>query len=439
MQFKHIAAFFTIMCLAAFMPVIAQDDIYPAKPYNGLLFIQNATIHIGNGEVVENGTIEVRAGKIVRVGKDIAIPAGDVKVFDAKGKHVYPGLILSASNLGLVEVPTVRATSDAQEIGTINPSIRSIVAYNTDSKIINTVKGNGVLLANIVPEGGVISGSSTVVQLDAWNWEDAAYKMDGGIHFRMPALFVRPNPFAAFLGIAAPAGDPVKRSLEQIDQVKATLREAQAYAKQTGVKETNLKMQAMQGLFTRKQKFYIHCDVVKELLVAIDFVKEFDLDVVIVGGSESWQIADLLKKYNIPVIINQMHSLPTLPDDDVDQPYKTAVLLQKAGVLFAINDEDGQHRGKNLPFNAGTAAAYGLSREEALSAITLNAAKILGISDRTGSLEAGKDANIVISEGDILDMRSSIVTMAFIQGRQVDLNNKHKQLNERYKLKYGIK
>ncbi len=439
MQIKNIATFFAVMLLAALMPVFAQDDIYPAKPYNGLLFIKNATIHIGNGQVVENGTIEVNAGKIVRVGKDIAIPADDVKVFDAKGKHVYPGLILSVSNLGLVEVPTVRATSDVQEIGTINPSIRSIVAYNTDSKIINTVRSNGVLLANIVPDGGVISGSSSVVQLDAWNWEDAAYKMDAGIHFRMPALFVRPNPFAAFLGNTAPAGDPVKRSLEQIDQVKATLREAQAYGKQTGVKETNLKMQAMQGLFTRKQKFYIHCDVVKEMLVAIDFVKEFNLDVVIVGGSESWQIADLLKKYNIPVILNQMHSLPTLPDDDVDQPYKTAVLLQKAGVLYAINDEDGQHRGKNLPFNAGTAAAYGLSKEEALSAITLNAAKILGVSDRTGSLEAGKDANIVVSEGDILDMRSSIVTMAFIQGRQIDLNNKHTQLNERYKQKYSLK
>jgi len=439
MQIKNITTFLTAMFLAALLPVFAQDDIYPAKPYNGLLFIKNATIHIGNGQVVENGTIQVNAGKIVQVGKEIAIPADDVKVFDAKGKHVYPGLILSVSNLGLVEVPTVRATSDVQEIGTINPSIRSIVAYNTDSKIINTVRSNGVLLANIVPDGGVISGSSSVVQLDAWNWEDAAYKMDAGIHFRMPPLFVRPNPFAAFLGIAAPAGDPIKRSLEQIDQVKATMREAQAYAKQTGVKETNLKMQAMQGLFSRKQKFYIHCDVVKEMLVAIDFVKEFNLDVVIVGGSESWQIADLLKKYNIPVILNQMHSLPTLPDDDVDQPYKTAVLLQKAGVLYAINDEDGQHRGKNLPFNAGTAAAYGLSKEEALSAITLNAAKILGISDRAGSLEAGKDANIVVSEGDILDMRSSVITMAFIQGRQLDLNNKHTQLNERYKQKYGIK
>jgi imidazolonepropionase-like amidohydrolase len=439
MQRKNITIILFAFLLMVYLPSQGQDDIYPAKPYAGLLFIRNATIHVGNGQVIENGTIEVNGGKIVRVGKDISIPAGDVKVFDVKGKHVYPGLILCVSNLGLVEVPTVRATSDVQEIGSINPSIRSIVAYNTDSKMINTVKSNGILLANIVPEGGLISGSSSVVQLDAWNWEDAAYKMDGGIHFRMPNLFVRPNPFAAFLGITAPPGDPVKRSLEQIDDVKATLREAQAYAKQTNPRETNLKMEAMKGLFTSKQKLYIHCDVVKELLVAIDFVKEFGLDVVIVGGSESWQISDLLKKYNIPVILNQMHSLPTLPDDDVDQPFKTAALLQKAGVLFAINDEDGQHRGRNLPFNAGTASAYGLGKEEALTAITLNAAKILGISDRTGSLEAGKDANIVISEGDILDMRSSVVTHAFIQGRQLDLNDKHKQLSERYKQKYGLK
>jgi imidazolonepropionase-like amidohydrolase len=178
---------------------------------------------------------------------------------------------------------------------------------------------------------------------------------------------------------------------------------------------------------------------VKEMLIAIDFAKEFGFDVVIVGGSESWQIADLLKQNNIAVILAQRHALPTMTDDDVDLPYKSATYLQDAGVLYAINDEDGQTRGRNLPFNAGTAAAYGISKEQALSAITLNAAKILGIDNITGSLEVGKDANIVMSEGDILDMRSSIITHAFIQGRQVSLDDKHKQLNERYKYKYGIK
>jgi imidazolonepropionase-like amidohydrolase len=178
---------------------------------------------------------------------------------------------------------------------------------------------------------------------------------------------------------------------------------------------------------------------VKEMLIAIDFVKEFGFDVVIVGGSESYQIAPLLKQNNIPVILQQLHSLPTSEDDDVDQPFKTPTVLQKAGVLFAITDEDGQTAGRNLMFNAGTAASYGLTKEEALASITLNAAQILGVADKTGSIEVGKDANIIISEGDILDMKSSIVTKAFIQGRELILDDKHKQLNERFKSKYGIK
>ena len=189
------------------------------------------------------------------------------------------------------------------------------------------------------------------------------------------------------------------------------MREAKAYMQEATHKQTNLKFEAVKGLFDKKQKFFVHCDLVKEMLIAIDFAKEFGFDVVIVGGSDSWQIAGLLKANNIAVILSQMHNLPTMADDDVDQPYKAATALQKAGVLFAINDDDGQTRGRNLAFNAGTAAAYGLTKEEALSAITLNAAKILGVGDRTGSLEAGKDANIVVSEGDILDMRSSVVTM----------------------------
>jgi imidazolonepropionase-like amidohydrolase len=183
----------------------------------------------------------------------------------------------------------------------------------------------------------------------------------------------------------------------------------------------------------------VHANTVKQILVALDFVKEFGFDMVIVGGSDSWQIADLLKQNNVSVILSQPHSLPTLEDDDVDQPYKTAAMLQKAGVLFSISDDDGQTRGRNLAFNAGTAAAYGLSKEEALQAITLNAAKILGVSDKTGTIEAGKDANIVISEGDILDMRKSVVTDAFIQGRKIDLDDKQKQLNDKYNKKYNLK
>lgn len=429
----------SIQLLLVTVLAVAQETVYPAKAQTETITIINATIHVGNGTVISNGFISFENGKIKAVGQ--TAPAAGGKVIDAKGKHVYPGLILSASQLGLVEVNSVRATIDHTEIGLYNPNIRSIVAYNTDSKVIGTLRSNGILFANVVPQGGTISGSSTVVQLDAWNWEDAIYKADGQMHINMPSLLPRPSRFGGFGGGAETrsSADRVKEALAEVENIKAFFREAKVYLKETTHSKTNLKYEATKALFEKKQKLFVHCDIVKEMLVAVDFAKEFGFDVVIVGGSESWQIADLLKLNNIAVILAQRHALPTMTDDDVDLPYKSATYLQDAGVLYAINDEDGQTRGRNLPFNAGTAAAYGITKEQALTAITLNAAKILGIDNVTGSLEVGKDANIVISEGDILDMKSSIVTTVFIQGRQSSLDDKHKQLNERYKYKYGIK
>ena len=432
---------FQIIYFFLWVPVLgfAQDDVYPVKHYDGVLVITNGTVHVGNGQVLENTSVKVDHGKIVEVGSNIAIPSGDVKVVDAKGKQVYPGLIITNSDLGLREISNgVRGSNDFREIGDYNPSIRSIVAYNTDSKIINTLRPNGILLANVVPQGGIISGSSSVVQLDAWNWEDAAYVMDGAIHVDMPSFISRRNRFAALFGIPQET-DVEKRALQQIEEIKSFFRQAKAYLEQPAHEETNLKFEAVKGLFSKKQKLFVHCDIVKQMLVAVDFVKEFGFDVVIVGGSDSWQIADLLKKNNIAVVLGQEHTLPTLDDDDVDQPFKTPAMLQQAGVLFALNDDDGNTRYRNLPFNAGTAASYGLTKEQALQAITLNAAKILGIDDRTGSIEVGKDANIVVSEGDILDMRTNKITHAFIRGTQVSLEDKQTQLFERYKHKYDIK
>jgi imidazolonepropionase-like amidohydrolase len=419
----------------------AQETVYPAKPKKGFTVIKNVTIHVGNGQVIDNGTIRIADGKIEEVGTNVTIPDG-AEVIDGKGKHVYPGLILPTSNLGLVEISAVRATNDSRELGELNPNVRSIVAYNTDSKVINTLRSNGILIANVIPQGSLIAGSSSVVQLDAWNWEDAAYKTDAAIHFYMPSLLARPR-FGGFGGGGSgpqqPQTDPVKEGLDQVDRMKGFFREAKAYNTVTTHEETNLKFAAVKGLFDKSQKLYVHANTVKQMLVALDFVQEFGFDVVIVGGSDSWQIADILKQHNISVILQQPHSLPTASDDDVDQPYKTAALLQKAGVLFAISDDDGQTRGRNLAFNAGTAVAYGLTKEQALAAISLNAAKIMGVADKTGSIEAGKDANIVISEGDILDMRTSVVTDAWIQGRKIDLTDKHKLLNERYNKKYELK
>ncbi|TAE69304.1 MAG: amidohydrolase [Bacteroidetes bacterium] len=413
----------------------AQETVYPAPAQKGSIAINNATIHVGNGAVITNGSIVFENGKITQVNTSATATAATV--INANGKHVYPGLILSSSNLGLLEVPSVRATVDANEIGEINANVRSIVAYNTDSKVINTLKANGILLANIAPNGSLLQGTSSVVQLDAWHWEDAAYAIDKGVHINLPSLLNRPNPFAEFLGTASNT-DPLKRGLEQIEKLKQFFRDAKAYNANPTAYPVNIKLSAVKGLFTQQQKLFVAAETVKEMLIAIDFAKEFGCQVVIVGGSDSYLIAPLLKQNNIPVILGQCHTLPTLQDDDVDQPYKTPAILQKAGVLFAINDDDGNSRFRNLAFNAGTAAAYGLTKEEALAAVSLNAAKILGIDAKTGSLEVGKDANIVISAGDLLDMKTSIVEHAFIQGRKVSLETKQTQLAKRYEVKYGL-
>jgi imidazolonepropionase-like amidohydrolase len=439
-----------ILLIAGF--VKAQEVVYPAKEFKGRTYITNGTVHVGNGSVLENATIEVSNGKITNIGTGISVSGSDSKVIDAMGKHVYPGLILPSTDLGLKEIGAgVRASNDVTEIGDFNTNIRSITAYNTDSRVIGVLRSNGILLASVTPEGGVISGSSSVVQLDAWNWEDAAYKMDAGIHLNMPSFINRfgrrgggggiPPALLAQLGLGGGAGgaDPAKAALDKVEEIKSFFRQAKAYLAEPMHSNTNLKLEATKGLFDKKQKLFIHGDQVKQMLIAIDFVKEFGFDVVIVGGSESFQIADLLKANNIAVILSEQHALPATEDDDIDQPYKTPGVLQKAGVLFALNDASDNARYRNLSYNAGTAATYGLTKEQALQSITLNAAKILGIDDKTGSLEKGKDANIVVSDGDLLDMKSSTVTHALIQGREVSLDNKQKQLYERYKYKYGIK
>lgn len=412
----------------------AQDNISPAANYKGITFIKNGTIHTGTGAVLANTSIVISNGKIEKIGTDITTPSGDARVVDATGMHVYPGFILSNTTIGLREIGSqVRGSNDFNELGELNPNVKSIVAYNTASKIINTLRSNGILFANVVPQGSLIAGTSSVVQFDAWNWEDAIYKQDGALHFYMPSLLVRPNRNGEM-----PTVDPLKIARDRIETVKQFFRQAKTY-NATSNAVTNLKLEAVKGLFNKSQKLFIHCDVVKEMLTAIDFVNEFGFDITLVGAVESWQIAPLLKQNNISVILGQPHSLPVLVDDDIDQPFKTPAALQKAGVLFAITDEDGTTTGRNLAFNAGTASAYGLTKEEALQAITLNAAKILGIADKSGSIEVGKDANIIISTGDALDMRTNIIVRAFIQGRDLNLDDKHKQLNKKYSDKYGVK
>ena len=415
----------------------AQDNVYPAAKQKGVTAITHATVHIGNGTILKDATIAFENGKITGVGNP-AVPAG-ATVIDGTGMQVYPGLILPTSNLGLKEISAgVRGSNDYAEIGENNANIRSIVAYNTDSKIIGVLRENGILLAGVAPQGELIEGQASVVQLDAWNYEDAAYKMDNGLYINMPSLMARRGGRMAFMR-PGPGGDPVKAAMDKSETIKTFFTDAKAYYQEKTHAANNLKLEAVRGLFEGKQKLFVRANEVKQILLAMELAKSFGFKLVIVGGTEAYQIADLLAEHNVPVILDRQHSLPSMEDDDVDQPYKTPAALQKAGVLFCLNDTHDQSRFRNLAFNAGTAATYGLTKEQALSAVTLNAAKILGIEDKTGTLETGKDANILIVNGDLLDMKSSVISQAFIQGRNVSLDNKGKQLYERYKHKYQLK
>ncbi len=423
---------FPYVCLFLFTQ--AQNPA-PVGSQKESVIIMNATAHLGNGQVIENAVIAFENGKLTLVAdaRIIKLDMSKYKsVIHAEGKHVYPGFIDCNSTLGLTELDAARATSDNYEVGDFNSDVRSVIAYNTDSKIIPTVRSNGILLAQIVPQGGTISGQSSVVQLDAWNWEDAAYKTDEGIHLNWPRMFVIKSDAP---GAEDTQRENMNKALNNIDRF---FKEAKAYSLNASPQEMNVRFEAMNGLFNGTKKLYVHCDYVKEIVAAVNFCKKYAIKLVIVGGDDSWRVADLLKENNVAVILGRTHSLPPLQDEDTDLPYKIPAMLRQAGVTYAVS-VDGSWQNRNLAFNAGTEAGYGLTKEDALVSITSAPAKILGIDATAGTLEAGKDATLFISTGDALDMRTNNVETAFINGRQINLDNVQKQLNEKYKAKYGLK
>ncbi len=414
--------------------IIFVTQVFAQKPsvkQSKKIILKSATVHVGNGTVLANANVVIDNGKITEVNTS-AVNESGAELIDLKGKHIYPGLICVDSRLGLEEIEAVRATVDYAEVGELNPNIRSVIAYNTDSKIIPTVRSNGVLLALSVPEGGIIPGTSSVMKLDGWNWEDAAYKMDVATQLNWPSMRVRNAWWAP------PAEEQRKQSAENMAMIKRFFDEAKAYSQLDKPTSTNLKFEAMKSIFNGSKKLFISATTAKEITSSILFAESYGITPVVLGAQEAYMVADFLKEHNVSVIYTNPHSLPATEDEDVDMPYKVAKILKDKGVLYALSI-NGSWQQRNLPFLAGTTAAYGLTKEEALQSITLNAAKILGIDKTTGSVEVGKDANLVISEGDILDMRTSQITMAFIQGANIDLDNKQKELYRTYMEKYKLR
>jgi imidazolonepropionase-like amidohydrolase len=428
---KKVLIFAATVLIAA--ASIAQNPA-PAKPQSESILVVNGTAHLGNGQVIQNAVLGFDKGKLTVVGDATTVhldKSAYKKVIDASGKHIYPGFIACNTSIGLTEIDAARATRDNYEVGDLNPNIRSIIAYNTDSKLTPTIRTNGILLAQVVPQGGTISGQSSVVELDGWNWEDAAYKTDEGIHLNWPNMFIRKSDKP---DEEAKQRENMNKTLNGIEQL---FKEAKSYSLSIPA-EKNLRFDAMKGLFDGTKKLYIHCDYVKEIVAAINFCNRYKVKMVLVGGDDSWRVADMLKENNIPVILGRTHTLPSREDDDVDLPYKLPYLLKQSGVTYAMS-VDGSWQVRNLPFMVGTSIEYGVSKEDALASITSVPAKILGIDATAGTLEVGKDATFFISTGDALDVKTNNVEMAFIHGKEINLDNVQKQLYSKYKTKYDLK
>ncbi|WP_338731071.1 amidohydrolase family protein [Mangrovimonas cancribranchiae] len=431
---KHLKQNIVIVFLLCASLVMAQQT--PASKQTQPIAIMGATAHIGNGEIIENSLIIFKKGKLTTVvdARVVKMDLSSMQVVNANGKHVYPGFIIPNSTLGLVEIDAVRASDDDDEIGSLNPHIRSLIAYNAESKVVESMRPNGVLIGQITPRGGRISGTSSVVQFDAWNWEDAAIKVDDGIHLNWPNSFTRGRWWRG----EDPGLKPNTNYAEQVEEVTSFLKESKTY--QDSDKSTkHLPFEAVQGLFDGSKKLYVHVDDAKGITDAINFkIQNGISEMVVVGGYQALQVADLLKTHDIPILIKRVHSTPNNADDDYDKPFKLAKQLTDAGVLVALQNSGDMERmnARNLPFLAGTAAAYGLRKEEALQLITLNAAKILGIDNNYGSLEVGKSATLFISKGDALDMRTNVLDKAFIDGRDISLESHQTDLWKRYSNKY---
>jgi len=407
----------------------------PAKDQDKPIIVMNATAHLGNGSVIDKSAIAFENGKltIVADASTISVDMSKYDVIDASGQHVYPGFILPNSQLGLVEVNAVRATNDQSEDGSINPNVRSIIAYNTDSENIPTMRFNGILLTETTPVGGTISGTSSVMELEGWNWEDAAHSTDIAMHLNWPGKTRRRFDFNTF----TVSENPNKNYSKDVGALKKHFEDAKSYGQLTD-RAANLKLEKMQGLFDGSMTLMIHASGPKEIIEAVNLAKAQGVQkMAVVAGTPALYISAFLRDNNIGVIIPPVHSLPTRPDQDIDLPYRLPHLLTEEGVTVGLSHSGMLANARNLPFYAGTAVAYGMNKEDALKTITSNTAEILGISDRVGTLTVGKDATLFISEGDALDIRSSVLSDAFISGKRITLDNKQQALYKRYSDKYG--
>ena len=403
----------------------------PAPAQTKAAAITDVTIHVGDGNVIANGTVTFSDGKITGVYAESAVPdLSGHTVVSYSGEHLYPGFILPNTRLGLVEVNNVRGTLDDREQGGLNASVRSLVAYNTDSETIPTFRFNGVLTAQITPKGRLLAGTSAIVQLDAWNWEDAALKADDGMHIYWPNRLKRKVDYLR----QTLEFEPNDQYRKQLEPLLGLFAEAKA-----GGVEGNLNVAAVQRILAGDAILYLHVENAREIIDALNFAQDYTVpNVVLVGAREALKVKDLILERQVPILVQYVLGLPASEDTPIDENFSRPARFKAAGftVGLAAKIRMEPASGRNLPFIAGTAAGFGLDPEQAVAMITSGNAKILGIDDELGTIETGKRATLFVSKGDALDMRTNQITVAYIDGRAVQTRGTQQALFERFRAKY---
>ncbi len=427
-QLKHAVACLAVLVACNWSTNTVASDQIPGAKQSRPIIISGATIHTVSGDVIEQGSVLIEKGKISAVGKSIAFPS-EAERIDATGKHVYPSLLDANSPIGLVEIESVRATIDHRETGENNANVRAVAAFNPDSELIPVTRANGVLLALSAPSGGIISGQSSLMMLDGWTADDMTLQSDCAMHINWPR-------------IAAPnAGTGRSSAASQLEAISQLFDQAERYAAARAADSSyprDLRCESLAKTLNGKLPVIVGATSFGQIQSAIAFAKQRKLKLIIYGGFEAAQCADLLIREGVPVIISGVYRLPSNRPSAYDAAYTLPSELQRAGVKFCIAAAErfGASNLRNLPYHAATAAAYGLTEQAALRAITLSPAEILGVADRVGSIDVGKDATLFIADGNVLETPTQI-THAFVQGRKVDLDNRHKQLYRKYQEKYN--
>jgi imidazolonepropionase-like amidohydrolase len=410
----------------------AQSVILNNPGTKATVAIRNATIVPVSSAPIQNGTIVLANGTIAAVGANVTIPA-NATVIDGTGLFVYPGMIDSGTTVGLTEVDAVPGTVDTAEIGDLNPNARADVAVNPHSNLIPVTRANGVTAVVVAPEGGLVSGQSALMQMAGWTPPEMVVKAPLAMHIRFPRLRTAPL-------VEVPQEEEAERTLRknytrEIDRLRDLFRDAQAYGKAIGARgkrvERDLLLEALVPAVEGRMPVVIEANLTRDIRAAIDFAEEFKLKMILSGGQDVARMLPELKQGNIPVLLGPILALPPREDDAYDLLFTNAAALHGAGIPFAIRTGEA-HNTRNLPYHAAACAAFGLPKDIALRSITLSPAEIFGVAERIGSLDAGKVANVIVTDGDPLEIRTN-VRRVFIAGEEIPLDTYHTLLFEKFK------